>query len=152
MKSVSLIEVDSCFSQMIHNYYTKAPLWYAVRTFPNLLLSNDKLWPCNIIVFINQKLYLNGCFFVTRPHDTGCLSKPKRPKMRKYSLLFSTQLYASNVANLPNCCNITLTVMVAMQSEVRNSRRCVDTDCLQRIKILEPLRPFVFCYVTDIAQ
>jgi len=71
--------------------------------------------------------------------------------MRKYSLLFSTQLYASNVANLPNCCNITLTVMVAMQSEVRNSRRCVDTDCLQRIKILEPLRPFVFCYVTDIA-
>jgi len=38
---------------MIHNYFTKAPLWYAVRTFLNLLHSNDKLWPCNIIVFIN---------------------------------------------------------------------------------------------------
>jgi len=33
--------------------------------------------------------------------------------------------------------------MVVMQSDVRNSRRHVDTDRLQRIKILELLRPFV---------
>jgi len=33
--------------------------------------------------------------------------------------------------------------MVAMQSDVRNGRRHVGTDCLQRIKILEMLRPFV---------
>jgi len=89
--------------------------------------------------------------FVTRQRDTGCLSKPKGPKLRKYSSLFSTQLYPPNVANFLNCCNITLTVMVAMQSDVRNSRRRISTDCLQRINILELLRPFVLCYVTGIA-
>jgi len=94
--------------------------------------------------------------FVTRPHDTGCLSKQKGPKMRKYNLLFSTQFYPPNVANLPNYCNITLTVMVAMQSDVRNSRRHVGTDCLQRINILELLLPFVlllrhgYCLVKNI--
>jgi hypothetical protein len=46
--------------------------------------------------------------------------------------------------------------MVAMQSDVRNSRRHVGTDCLQRIKILELLRPFVvllrhgYCFVKNI--
>ena len=40
--------------------------------------------------------------------------------------------------------------MVAMQSDVRNSKRHVGTDCLQRIEILEILRPFVLCYVTGI--
>jgi hypothetical protein len=128
---------------MIYNYYTKAPLWYVVRTFPKLLQSDDKLWPCNIFVFINLKLYLNVCIFVTRRRDTRCLSKPKGQKLRKYSSLFSTQLYTPNVANHQNCCNITLTVIVAMQSDVRNSRRHVDTDCLQGIKRLELLLPVV---------
>jgi hypothetical protein len=81
--------------------------------------------------------------FVARPRDTDCGSKPGELKRRKYSSLFSTQLYPINVANLPSCCNITLTVMVAMHSDVRNSRRHVVTDCLKRVKILELLRPFV---------
>ena len=50
--------------------------------------------------------------------------------MGKLSTLFSTQPYPINVANLPNCYNITLTVMVGMQSLVRNSRRHVSDDCL----------------------
>jgi hypothetical protein len=33
--------------------------------------------------------------------------------------------------------------MVAMQSDVRNGRRHVVIDCLQRIKLLELLGPFV---------
>jgi hypothetical protein len=33
--------------------------------------------------------------------------------------------------------------MVAMQSNVRNSRRHVVTDCLQQIEILKLLQPFV---------
>jgi len=46
--------------------------------------------------------------------------------------------------------------MVAMQSDVRNSRRHVGTDCLQRINILELLLPFVlllrhgYCLVKNI--
>jgi len=46
--------------------------------------------------------------------------------------------------------------MVAMQSDVRNSRRHVGTDCLQRINILELHRPFVlllrheYCLVKNI--
>jgi hypothetical protein len=77
--------------------------------------------------------------FVARPRDTGRLSKPGGLKRGKYSSLFSTQLYPINVANLPKCCNITLTVMVALQGDVRNSRRLF----LQRIIILEPISPFV---------
>jgi hypothetical protein len=85
---------------------------------------------------------------VTKQRDTGYLSKSKGAKLRKYSSLFPTQLYRTNVANLPNCCNITLTVMASMESDVRKSRRHVGTDCLQRIKILEVIRPFVllFCH------
>jgi hypothetical protein len=73
--------------------------------------------------------------FLTRPRDTGCLSKPGGLKKRKHSSLFSTQLvsvfvpffkdmcngyklYPIMVANLPICCNITLPVMVVMQSDV----------------------------------
>ena len=73
--------------------------------------------------------------------------------MRKYSSLFFTQLYPLNVANLPSCCNITLKVNVAIQSDVRNGRRHVCSDCLQGIEILEVLRPFllllrhVYCFV-----
>ena len=94
--------------------------------------------------------------FVTRPHETGCLFKQKGPEMRKYSSLFSIQLYPFNVASLPNCCNITLTVLAAMQNDFRNSRLHVGTDCLQRINILELLRPFVlllrhgYCLVKNI--
>ena len=46
--------------------------------------------------------------------------------------------------------------MVAMQNNVQNNRRHVGTDRLQRIKILEPLRPFVlvlrhgYCLVKNI--
>ena len=57
--------------------------------------------------------------------------------------IFSTQLYTPNVANLPNLCDITLTVTVAVQSDVRNSRRHVGNDCLQGFELLELLRPFV---------
>jgi len=53
--------------------------------------------------------------FVTRQRDTGCLSELGAPKRRKYSSLFSTQLYTINVANLPNCCKISLAVMVALR-------------------------------------
>jgi hypothetical protein len=112
--------------------------------------------PRNIFVFINLGFTWMVVIFVARPRDTGCVSKPGELKRRKYSSLFSTQLYPINVANLPNCCNITLSVMVAMQSDVRNSRRHVGTDCLQRVKILELLRPFVlmlrhgYCLVKNI--
>jgi len=34
-------------------------------------------------------------------------------------------------------------VKVAIQSDVRNNRRHVDSDCLRRIKVFEMLRPFV---------
>jgi hypothetical protein len=97
-----------------------------------------------------------GFIFVTRPRDTGCVSKPGGLKRRKYSSLFSTQLHPKNVANLPNCCNIILSVMVAMHSDVRNSSRHVCTECLQRVKILEVIRPFVllllhgYCLVKNI--
>jgi len=57
--------------------------------------------------------------------------------------IFSTQLYPPNVANLPNLCDITLTVTVAVQSDVRNSRQHVGNDCLQGFELLELLRPFV---------
>jgi len=57
--------------------------------------------------------------------------------------LTNLKIYPLNFANLPNCCNITLTVMVATQSDVTNSRRHVGTDCLQRIEILELLVQFV---------
>jgi len=46
--------------------------------------------------------------------------------------------------------------MVAMQSDVRNSKRRTSTDCLQRINILELHRPFVlllrhgYCLVKNI--
>jgi hypothetical protein len=81
--------------------------------------------------------------FVARPRDTGCLSQRGGLKRRKYSSLFSTRLFPIYVANLPISCNITLTVMVAIQSNVRNSRRHVFTDFLQQINILELICPFV---------
>jgi len=62
---------------------------------------------------------------------------------RKNFSMFSTHLYPPNVAKLPNCCNITLTVTVAVQSNVRNGRHHVGNDCLQGFNLLELLRPFV---------
>ena len=97
-----------------------------------------------------------GVIFVTKERETGCLSKSKGPNMRKYSSLFSTQLYRLNVMNLSNCYYITLKVKVAIQSDVRNNRRHVGSDCLQRIKILKLFRPFVlllrhgYCLVKNI--
>jgi hypothetical protein len=105
--------------------------------------------PRNIFVFLNLKIYLNGCYFC---HQKAWHQSKKATQEETKCSLFSTQLYPLNFANLPNCCNMTLTVMVAIQSDVRNSRRHVGTDCLQRIEILEPLRPFVLllrhgCYL-----
>ena len=57
--------------------------------------------------------------------------------------IFSTQIYTPNVANLPNCCDITITVTVAVQRDVRNRRRHVGNDCLQGFELLELLLPFV---------
>ena len=57
--------------------------------------------------------------------------------------IFSTQLYPTNVANLPNYCDITLTVKVSVKSVIGNSSRHVGYDCLQGLKLLEKLRPFV---------
>jgi hypothetical protein len=81
--------------------------------------------------------------FVNSRRDTGCLSKPGGLKRGKYSSLFSAQLFPINVANLPISCIITLTVMVAIQSNVRNSRLHVVTDFLQQINILELICSFV---------
>jgi hypothetical protein len=86
----------------------------------------------NISVFINSKLYMNGCYSLSPDSVTClsvCLSKPGGLKRRKYRSTFSTQLYPISVANLPICCNITLTVMVAIQSNVQNSKLLVATDC-----------------------
>jgi hypothetical protein len=113
--------------------------------------------PVTFFVFINLKLHLNGCYLCQQHAcSAGYLSKTKGPNLRKYSSLFSTQLYRTNVANLPNWCNIFLTVMLSVQSDVRNIMRHVVTDCLKRIKILELLRPFVlllrheYCLVKNI--
>jgi hypothetical protein len=98
----------------------------------------------NIIVFITLSFYLNGCYFCHQSEtETECLSKPIEPNRTNYKSLFSTKLYPINVANLSNCCNITLTVMVATQSDVRSSSRHVGTDCVQRFRMLEFLRSFV---------
>ena len=71
--------------------------------------------PSKIFVFINMKLYLNGCYFVTRPRDT----KPIRQNRENNISLFSAHLYPTNVAKLPKCRTITLTVMVARQNDFR---------------------------------
>jgi len=59
--------------------------------------------------------------FVTRPLDTGSLSKAKGPMKRKYSSLFSTQFSAINFANFSNYCNITLSVMVVIQRDIQTA-------------------------------
>jgi hypothetical protein len=119
---------------MMHNYYTKASLWYVVLRFQTFCIQMTSCGPVTFLYLSTWSFTWKVVIFVTRPNDTGCLSKPKGPKMRKHSSLFSTQLYTTNVANLRNCCNITLTVMVAMQSDVRNSRRHVGTDCYSASK------------------
>ena len=62
IKSVSLTEVDFvsvtwCIISIQKRHYCTL-----YSTFPNLFHSTDKLWPCNITIFINCKLYLNGCY------------------------------------------------------------------------------------------
>jgi hypothetical protein len=90
--------------------------------------------------------------FVTRERAIGCLSSTKGPNRRNYSSLFSTQLYPINVANFPNCCNITQTFMVASENDVRQSRRHAGNDCLQRIRILNCSVHLFSCYVTGFAS
>ena len=57
--------------------------------------------------------------------------------------IFSTSLYQPNVANLPNYCDMTLTVTVSVENDIGNSRQHVGNDCLQGFEFLEQLRPFV---------
>jgi hypothetical protein len=141
---------------MIHDYFTNAPVWYVVRTFPSFLHSNESCGPVTFLYLSTWSFTWKVVIFVTRRRDFGGLCEPQWTKLRKYSSLFSTQLYPINVSNLPICYNITLTVMLAMQNDVRNRRRHVVTDCLQLIRVLDVILPFVlllghgYCLVKNI--
>jgi hypothetical protein len=86
-----------------------------------------------------MKLYLEGFYFCHSLRET----KPSGPHRGENMSIFSTSLYQPNVANLPNYCDITLTVTVSVKSDNGNSRWHVGNDCLQGFELLELIRPFV---------
>ena len=124
----------------MHKYYPNAPPLYVARTLPSYLHSIYKLWPRKLFC-IYQLEALPKLFLFLSP-DRVTLNQEDHTVVNTFNL-FSTQLYPPNVANIPNCCKITLTVIVVVQSDVRNNRRHFRTECLQRISMLEQLRPIV---------
>lgn len=147
MKSVSLSELEDIFVSVRGCINTLRE--FAI-TVCSTYISEIAAFKWHVVYHVTFSYLSASSFtqmvsiFVTRQRDTGCLSKLEAPKRRKYSSLFSTQLYPINVANPPNCCKITQTVMVAMQCDVRNSRQQLGTNCLEWIKILELILPFDF--------
>jgi hypothetical protein len=97
----------------MHKYITRHHFTFYVH-FLACCIQMTNCGPRNIFVFINMKLYINGCYFFTRQRDTGSLSKKLGPNCINESSLFSPQHFPINVANLPNSCSqiATFTVLV----------------------------------------
>jgi hypothetical protein len=56
---------------------------------------------------------------------------------------FSAQIYLVNVVNLLQFCKEALTVMLATARRCSTRKLHVGTDCLQQMRVLEVIRPFV---------
>jgi hypothetical protein len=65
------------------------------------------------------------------------------PLTRKNVNYFSAQIYLISVSKLPSFCNDTLTFMIATARRCSTRKLHVGTDCLQQIRLLEVIGPFV---------
>jgi len=96
-----------------------------------------------------QTRYLPVCSAVpqtTAPPRTG----------ETTSFIFVQKMYLNNIANPSKFCNETRTVMIAKARRYSTRNLHVGTDCLQQIRVLELIRPFVlllrhgYCLVKNI--
>ena len=62
----------------------------------------------------------------------------------KTSITFSSKFYLFSDYNLPQFCNETQTVMIATARRRSSRKLHIGTDCLQQMRLLEVIRPFVF--------